>query len=222
MFGLLVALGDLRGRRVLDVGAGTGTLATALAERAACRVWAVEPSAEMLEVARRRVPRGVGLKHARAEELPFRDGWFERAVARLVAHLVDRPRVFGELHRVLVSGGRLVVATFDDSHFGTFWLNRFFPSLEEIDSARFPRREDLWRELEAAGFEGLRFERLSQRADLDRETALERIRGRYLSTFDLLPEREVADGTARAERELPERIEIRLEWLLVVAQRPEG
>jgi ubiquinone/menaquinone biosynthesis C-methylase UbiE len=205
---------------VLDVGAGTGVLASALAERAACRVWAVEPSAEMLDVARGRVPRGVGLKHARAEELPFRDGWFERAVARLVVHLVDRPRAFAELRRVLVPGGRLVVATFDDSHFGTFWLNRFFPSLAEIDSARFPRREDLQRELEAAGFEGLGFERLSQRADVERETALVRIRGRYLSTFDLLPPDEIAAGTARAEAELPERVEIGLEWLLVLAERP--
>jgi ubiquinone/menaquinone biosynthesis C-methylase UbiE len=222
VFNLLVALGDLRGRRVLDVGTGTGALAAALAERAACRVWAVEPSAEMLEVARRRVPRGVGLKHARAEELPFRDGWFDRAVARLVAHLVDRPRAFGELHRVLVTGGRLVVATFDESHFGTFWLNRFFPSLAEIDSVRFPRREDLRRELEAAGFDGLRFERLSLRADIDRGTALKRIRGRYLSTFDLLPPDEVAAGTARAETELPERVGIKLEWLIAVAERPAG
>ena len=37
------------------------------------------------------VPASVGLKEGRAEDLPFRDGWFERAVMWLVCHLVDRP-----------------------------------------------------------------------------------------------------------------------------------
>src|SRR5207302_1702615 len=80
----LVRLGDLRGRRVLDVGTGTGALATALAERYACKVWAVEPSPEMLEIARSRVPRGVGLKLGSAEALPLKDRWFERAALRPV------------------------------------------------------------------------------------------------------------------------------------------
>ena len=69
----------------------------------------------------------------------------------------------------------------------------------------------------AAGFAAARVVRLSQRTELDRETALERIRGRHISTFDLLDEDELAAGTARAERELPERIEVPLEWAVVVA-----
>ncbi|HVN61982.1 MAG TPA: class I SAM-dependent methyltransferase, partial [Gaiellaceae bacterium] len=92
LFALLVAEGDLRGRRVLDVGCGTGRLAGALAERESCKVWGVDPSAEMLEVARSRVPAGVGLKQGAAEELPFKDGWFERSVTQLSLHLWDRPR----------------------------------------------------------------------------------------------------------------------------------
>jgi ubiquinone/menaquinone biosynthesis C-methylase UbiE len=218
----LVRLGDLRGRRVLDVGTGTGTLATALAERHACKVWAVDPSPQMLEIARGRVPDGVGLKLGSAEELPFKDGWFEREAMRLVVHLLDRPRAFSELHRVLQRGGRLAIATFDPSHFAGFWLNRLFPSLEAIDRARFPEPEALRSELSDAGFGEVQFERLSQSREIDRPTALARIRGRHISTFDLLDEAEIAAGTARAERELPERVEVRLEWLLAAADRPPG
>ena len=51
----------------------------------------------MLEVARGRVPEGVGLKQGVAEALPFKDGWFERSVTQLSLHLWDRPRAFAEL-----------------------------------------------------------------------------------------------------------------------------
>jgi SAM-dependent methyltransferase len=217
-----VRIGDLRGRRVLDVGTGTGALAADLAERHACKVWAVEPSPEMLEVARRRVPDGVGLKLGSAEALPFKDEWFERAVMRLVVHLLDRPRAFAELHRVLRPSGVLAIATFDSSHFAGFWLNKLFPSLEAIDRARFPEPDALHRELVDAGFDEVRSERHEQSRTIARTTALERIRGRHISTFDLLDAEEVAEGTARAERELPEQVEVRLDWLLVAAVRPPG
>ena len=202
---------------MLDVGCGTGVLAAALAERAAARVWAVDAEPAMVEVARGRLPKGAGVREGRAEELPFRDGWFERAVMRLAVHLVDRARAVPELRRVLAPGGRAVVATFDPSHFDGFWLNRLFPSLEEIDRARFPEPAVLCGELEAAGFASTRVVPLSQRAEIDRDTALVRIRGRHISTFDLLDEDEVAAGTARAERELPERVVVRLEWAVVIA-----
>ena len=216
---MLVREGDLRGRRVLEVGCGTGVLAAALAEREAARVWAVDPEPAMLEVARARVPAGVGLKAGSAEALPFRDAWFERAVLRLVIHLVDRTRALPELARVLAPGGRAAIATFDPSHFDRFWLNQLFPSLEGIDRARFPEPAELVRELALAGFGVVRVARLSQRRELDRDTALERIRGRHISTFDLLGEEEIAAGTERAERELPPSVVVTLEWAVVVADR---
>lgn len=217
LFDLLVAEGDLRGRRILEIGCGTGQLAAALAERVAARVWAIDPEPAMLELAARRVPTGVGLKEGGAEALPFRDGWFERVVMRLVVHLVDRGRALPELRRVLASGGRAAIATFDPAHFEGFWLARLFPTLEAIDRARFPEPGALAEELRAAGFSAARVVRLSQRYELEREAALERIRGRHISTFDLLDEEELGAGTARAERELPERVEVRLEWAVVVA-----
>jgi SAM-dependent methyltransferase len=200
---------------VLEVGCGTGRFLAALAGRA--KAWGVDPSPEMLEVARGRV-HGAGLKLGSAEELPFKDRWFERAAMWLVVHLVERPRAFAELKRVLAPGGRLVIATFDPVHFDAFWLNELFPSLEAIDRARFPTAEQLEEELGAAGFGEVRLTRLSQEASIDREVALERIRGKHISTFDLLDEDEYAAGLARAERELPEQVDYRLEWLLATAE----
>jgi ubiquinone/menaquinone biosynthesis C-methylase UbiE len=214
LFELLVREGDLAARRVLDVGCGTGRVGSALKERGS-RVWGIDPSPEMVEAARKR---GVSAKVAPAERLPFKAGWFERAVLWLSVHLLDRPRAFEELRRVLEPGGRVALATFDPSHFDRFWLNQVFPSLEHIDRGRFPTRGELEGELRAAGF-GPRLIRLSQQAAIAREAALERIRGRYISTLELLPEGEYRTGLERAERELPDEITYALEWIIVAAVR---
>jgi SAM-dependent methyltransferase len=212
-----VSEGDLRGRRVLEVGCGTGQLAATLAERVASRVWAVDSEPAMVDVASRRVPQAVGLKVASAEQLPFRDGAFERAVLRLVVHLVDRDRALPELRRVLAPGGRAVIATFQPAHFDGVWLEPFFPSVGRIDRTRFPDPVVLESELRAAGFATARTVSLVQRRTIGRAEALERIRGRHISTFDLLAEDELAAGTERAERELPDTVEVRLDWAIVVA-----
>ncbi len=217
LFEVLVAEADLRGRKVLDVGCGTGKLLVALVERAHARAWGVDSSEEMLRVARAALPSGVGLRQGRAEELPFRDGWFERLTMCLVVHLVDRPRAFAEARRVLGDDGRLAIATFAPAHFDAYWLNPWFPSIGKLDRMRFPTGEELQRELEEAGLGHVAVVPVSAVEEIDRETALARVRGRHISTFDLLPPDELREGTARAERELPARVEIRLEQLVVVA-----
>ena len=220
-FDALVRLGELRGQRVLDVGCGTGAVAAALADKAAAKVWGVEQSAEMLAVARARVPSGVGLKQGRAEELPFRDAWFDRVLYSLVIHLVDRPRALAEAARVLVDDGRVVVATFAHEHFDRYWAARFFPSLAGVDRARFPTEEGLAIELIAAGFADVHSVRVSSRETLDRDLAIERLRGRHISTFDLLDSDEVRRGIEQADAELPETVVVELEQLIVTGRRIE-
>jgi ubiquinone/menaquinone biosynthesis C-methylase UbiE len=172
----------------------------------------------MLSVARETTGTAVGFKRGEAERLPFKSDWFDLAFLRLVVHLVDRAQVLPELRRVLAPGGRAVIATFDPKHFGTFWLNRVLPSVERIDRARFPEPTLLARELEAAGFEEAIVQPLEERATMTREEALERIRGRYISTLHLLGDDELAAGLAHAERELPAEIEIELHWAVVSAR----
>lgn len=218
MLDVLVEEGDLAGRRVLDVGCGTGRLAVALAELGS-RVWGVDPSEEMLAEARVRAGRLAAFKRAPAEALPFRDGWFERAVLRLVVHLVDRGRALPEVARVLGPGGRAVIGTFRPEHFERFWLNPWFPSIPEIDRARFPAPAVLADELRRAGFASVRMRPLTQIRRTRREDALERLRGRFISTLQLVPEEEFREGLERAERELPGEVEYALEWAIVVADR---
>ena len=217
LFETLVREGGLVARRVLEVGCGTGALAAALAERGA-RVWGLDAEPEMLAVARQRAPAGVGLKEGRAEALPFKDGWFDRVVMRLSLHLFDRPAAIAEARRVLGPGGRLAIATFDPAHFDAFWLNAIYPRIAEIDRGRFPTLAQIEADAAAAGFSAVHATRLSQRRPLARAAALERIRGRYISTLQLLEPDDYAEGLARAERELPDEIEVRLEWLIVVAE----
>jgi SAM-dependent methyltransferase len=185
-------------------------------------VWGIDPSEEMLGQARAHAGGKVALKRASAEALPFKDGWFEAAVFRLVVHLLDRPRAFAETRRVLEPGGRVVLATFAPESLDRFWISRVFPAIVEIDRARFPTEAQLAGELADAGFENVRARRLSQTGRLDRDEALERIRGRYISTLHLLDDEELADGLARAERELPELVEDEREWLVIVAERAQG
>lgn len=167
----------------------------------------------MVELARQR---GVNAKQASAEALPFKEGWFERALLVLVIHVLDRPRAFAELHRVLAADGRIAIATFAQAQFDDYYLNPYFPSLAEIDRARFPTAEALQDELAAAGFSS-RTIPVHQRTTISRDWILERIRGRFISTLLLLDDEEYVEGLGKAERELPEQVEAEQHLLAVVA-----
>lgn len=210
--------GDLRGRRVLDVGCGTGRFAAYLADQHGAKVWGIDREPKMIEVAKARGSRAE-YRVAEAERLPFRDGWFERATMQLVVHHVERPRAFAELHRALGPGGRYACMTFDPDYFHLGTLVRWFPSMLAADRARFPTEATLRDELDVAGFVGVRVLREPRRDVVTRDDVLERIRARHISTFDLIPGAEYREGLARAERELPDRCESGNVFLIVVADR---
>ena len=220
-----LTLAELGGvRRLLDVGCGTGRFAAYAAQRTGARVWGVDPSPEMLAQARAREIRGAGWKLAPAERLPFKDGWFDGVHAHLVLHVVgDLHAAVGEMARVTAPGGRVVVTSFRRQHFEAFHLNAYFPSVREIDLARFPDPERIAQLFTAAGLTESRVRPVTQRLSLSPEDVVERARGRYISTLHLIPETEYREGLHRLERDMAGRtgpVEAELHWALVTGQRP--
>jgi SAM-dependent methyltransferase len=211
----MVELGDLGGRTIVDVGCGTGRLGIVLSSRYGARVTGVDPSPEMLAVAREKDPSAEWVV-GRAESLPFEDEAFARGVAALVVHHLERDRALPEVARVLESNGRFVISTPDPIGFPGHWLAGLFPSFVEIERARFPDADTLERELAAAGFVEIVVERRTFPRSFSREFGLERLRGRYGSMFDLITPDEYEAGLERAAHELPDHVSYVDHWLLVV------
>lgn len=106
----LLRAGLVPGRKVLDVGAGTGVIALLAQDIVgeAGEVTAVDPSPGMLEVART-----AGVRHTvpgRAESLPFADARFDLlAMGYALRHVPDLHAAFAECLRVLQPGGKLLI-----------------------------------------------------------------------------------------------------------------
>jgi len=93
---------------VLDVATGTGAVALELIRRKGCSMVGLDQSAEMLAVARERLPEGVQLVEGEADHLPFPDASFEGLTFTYLFRYVDDPGVtLRELARVAKPGATI-------------------------------------------------------------------------------------------------------------------
>jgi len=114
MRGIAAFLGDLRGKRVLEMGCGLGHIAVLLA-RSGAKVTAFDISPISVLAASRRacingVEEGLDLVVAAGEELPFADESFDVVFGKGVLHHLDVSVAAGELYRVLKPGGKAAFA----------------------------------------------------------------------------------------------------------------
>jgi ubiquinone/menaquinone biosynthesis C-methylase UbiE len=214
----LVRTADLANRSVLDIGCGPGRLLADLASRYHVRPMGIDRSAAMIAAARAELGPSADLRVGAAEALPYNDGELERAVSTMAVHLMDRPRAFAELHRVLRDGGQFSVATADPAYFDQGWMASFFPSYAAADSARFPTAGTLSAELCDAGFSEVFGESLALPRVLTRQQALDRLQNRAFSTFEYLSDDEWRHGVRVAAHSLPDTVRYTHHMLLVAAR----
>jgi SAM-dependent methyltransferase len=132
----------------LEIGVGTGRFAGPLGIQ-----WGVDPSSEVLGIARQR---GVRVRKGHGEDLPFKKSSFDYAVSVVALSFVKSPsRVIKEAARVIKKNGRIVVGVVNrESFLGKHYINKRGVFYER---ANLLTPEEVRGLLEGAGFRAVSF-----------------------------------------------------------------
>jgi len=129
-----VTAGLPAGSRILEVAAGPGYLAIAVARRGAYRLTGLDISRSFVEIASRNAREAhvdIDFRHGNASAMPFADNTFDLILCRAAFKNFSQPvAAMNEMHRVLKCGGRALIVDLSKD-----------ASMEDI--AAYIRRSDL-------------------------------------------------------------------------------
>jgi SAM-dependent methyltransferase len=134
------ALAGAPGRRLLDVGGGTGNYALALREEGWEPV-VLDRSPDMLA---RAAAKGLEAREADARALPVPDASADAVMLiSMLHHVDDVPRALAEARRVLRPGGRLAVMAYTREDIEDLWFHDLFPSTRAWMDSSHPHLDEL-------------------------------------------------------------------------------
>jgi ubiquinone/menaquinone biosynthesis C-methylase UbiE len=200
-------LAEDRERRspALDLGAGTGQFAAAIAGWFELNVVAVEPAAGMRAQAARANPHpAVTWVGGRAERLPLRDRACAWAwVSTVVHHLDDLGAAAAELRRVLRPGAPVLVRQAFPGRLDQISLyNRWFPEAAAslVAGGRLPTVEQVTAAFGRAGFHAEALRRVAQVSATSLAEYRDKVRRRADTGLRLLDDEAFAAGLAALDR----------------------
>ncbi len=157
-------VGEVAGRRVLDVGCGTGRQSLRLAERGAI-VTGIDFSEGMLAraAAKPGAARVSWVRHDAEAMLPFADGAFDIIVNGLMLdHVADLAGLFGEMKRVCRAGGRIAISVMHPAMILRGVTARFTDPATGRETRPASREHTISDYVMAATAAGLRLEHLAE------------------------------------------------------------
>jgi len=188
-------------KRVLELGPGTGNSGLAFLEGFEGALFGLDASFGMLqENAAKDLP--VLRANGDATCLPFCRDAFEFIFGVLMLHHVrSLESLAAECFRV-ISSGACGFVTAPRRFIDDYPLNDYFPSFAEIDRGRFQHEDDIAATLGASGFVDVSIEHFAKEPELIDSAYVEKIRGRFISTYALIPDDEFEAGLARLDAEV--------------------
>jgi ubiquinone/menaquinone biosynthesis C-methylase UbiE len=184
----------------IDVGGGRGAHAAVWTELGALAL-VVDPSQGMTSVAASRA--GVAAIRATAQKLPLQSALASLVYFHLSIHYGDWKRSLDEALRVLRPGGKCWIWTMGETHHRTSFLARWFPSVGDIDSARFPAPEMIAGYLSAQGA-NVKAGREVEHRELPARVWRDAVEARFVSTLQLISDDELRSGLAAFDESHPD------------------
>lgn len=121
-------IGDLSGKTILDVGAGTGRVFDLLRKRGtllnAKEIHAMDISRNMLGILKKKHPQ-TAIAHGDMLAMPYEDDSFDIAVAAFaIVHLKSLETFFNEIYRILKPGGVFIVTNVNQKKAPKLWTDK--------------------------------------------------------------------------------------------------
>ncbi len=103
------ALGDIKGKKILDIGCGPGLYANTLHKRGA-EVYGIDISKKEIEIAKSHY-KGIDFRVGSAESLPYKSNYFDTVLIALAfTHFENMGLALDEASRVLKDKGHLIIS----------------------------------------------------------------------------------------------------------------
>lgn len=197
----IVELGRIsRGKKVLDLGCGTGNISQQIKNNIDAYLVGLDISLDMLTVARSK-----SLEVIRTDldnrQLPFHDSSFDTVIGAYVIHQIKNLNfLLSECYRLLGVGALVLLTSshrqIEEQH---PIIKKFFPSYVDIDKSRFPDIGRVDSLLKSLGFKDIKHEEvIMSNIPIDYEY-LQKVKNKYVSTYQLMPEGEFESGIAKLE-----------------------
>lgn len=205
---------------VLDLGCGTGSFIESQTTDAKNKniLWhGLDPSEEMLRIARNKVP-FAEFHTGVAENMPFANSHFDYVTSRFsFHHLDDRLMALKEIHRILKPGGFLKIVNLVPELSPNWWIFRYFPTARMIDAKRFWTIDHVVSTARDFGF-CLNSTQLEMKEQIKAKLVLDEARNRETSELLLIDEDEYKNGLKTLETELTTLGDRLVTWGLMIAE----